>query len=82
MQEVTQKVHLFFGIGGNYHKSITSNETRITVAIVDIIIDEVLSFNLSQKPRFKKVLELSSNVTKSYIPPTRNILSKELLDVI
>ena len=61
---------------------MTSNETRLTVAIADIIISEGLSFNLYQKPRFKKVLELARTVSKCYQPPNRNLISKDLLDVI
>ena len=61
---------------------ITSNDTRLTIATLDLIISEDLPFNLPQKPRFKKVLELSRNVSKTYISPNRNLLSKELLDVI
>ena len=38
------------GIDGNSQKSITSNETCLTIAISDIIIPEGLSFNISQKP--------------------------------
>ena len=61
---------------------MNSNETRLTVAISDIIISEGLSFNISQKPRFKKVLELARTVSKCYQPPNRNLISKDLLDVI
>ena len=61
---------------------MTSNETRLTVAIADLIISEGLSFNLSQKPRFKKVLELARTVSKCYQPPNRKLISKDLLDVI
>ena len=61
---------------------MTSNETHITVAIADLIIYEGLSFNLSQKPRFKKVLELARTVSKCYQPPNRNLISKDLLYVI
>ena len=61
---------------------ITSNETCLTVAIAGHIISDGLYFNLSQKPRFKKVLDLSRNVSKTYIPLNRNIISKELLGVI
>ena len=73
---------LVFGIGGNSQKLITSNETRLTIAIADIIITEGLSFNISQKPILKKVLELSRNVSKTCIPPNRKLISKEILDVI
>ena len=73
---------LIFGIDGNSQKLITSNDTRLTTAIADLIISEGLPFNLAQKPRSKKLLELSRNVLKTYIPPNRKLISKELLDVI
>ena len=66
----------------NTQKMMTSNETRLTVAIADLIIYEGLSFNLSQKPRFKKVLELARTVSKCYQPPNRKLTSKDLLYVI
>ena len=61
---------------------MTSNDTRLTVPIADRIISEGLSFNLSQKPRFKKVLDLSRNVSKCYQPPNRKLISKDHLGVI
>ena len=61
---------------------MTSNETCLTVAISDLIISEGLSYNLSEKPRFKKVLELARYASKCYQPPNRNLISKDLLDVI
>ena len=73
---------LIFGISGNNQKSMTSNKTRLTISISDFIISEGLSFDLSQKPRFKKVLELERSVSNNYIPPNINLLPKELLDVI
>ena len=60
---------------------MNSNETCLTVAITDLIISEGLSFNISQKPRFKKVLDLERTVSKSYQPPNRNLISKDLLGV-
>ena len=57
-------------------------ETRLTVAIADLIISEGLSFNLAQKPRFKKVLELAKYASKCYQSPNRKRISKDLLDVI
>ena len=39
--------------GHNTQKMITSNETHLTLVIVDLIIYEGLSFNIAQKPRFK-----------------------------
>ena len=48
----------------NTQKMMTSNENRLKISVADIIISEGLSFNLFQKPRFKKVLELSRTVSK------------------
>ena len=73
---------MFFMGDNNTQKMMTSNETCLTVAISDLIISEGLSFNLSQKPRFKKVLELSKTVSKFYQPPNRKLISKDILDVI
>ena len=73
---------MFFMGDNNTQKMMTSNETRLTVAISDFIIIEGLSFNLSQKPRFKKVLELARTVSKCYQPPNRKLISNYLLDVI
>ena len=67
---------------GNYQKIITSKNTRLTISISDLIISEVLPFNLHQKPRFNKVVELPRNVSKTYIPPNRNLIYKDILDVI
>ena len=39
-------------------------------------------FNLSQKPKFKKMLDLERTVSKTYQHPNRKLLSKYLLDVI
>ena len=59
----------FFTVENNTQKMMTSNDTRLTVAISDLIISEGLYFNLSQKPRFKKVLDLARTVSKYYQPP-------------
>ena len=56
-------------------KMMTSNDTLLTVAIADIIISEGLSFNMSQKPRFKKVLDLAITVSKIYQPPNIKLIS-------
>ena len=61
---------------------MTSYETRLTVAIVDPTISEVISFNLSHKPRLKKVLYLTITASKSYKPPNRKLIYKDILDII
>ena len=73
---------LIFGIDGNSQKLITSNETCLNISTAGLIISEGLSFNISQEIRFKKVLDLERIVSKTYTPPNRNIISKELLDAI
>ena len=66
----------------NTKKMTSSNETRLTVAIADLIVYEGLSLNLSHKYRFKKVLDFARIVSKCYQPTSRNLISKDLLDVI
>ena len=66
----------------NTQKIMTSNETRLTLAISDLIISEGLSFNIVQKPRFKKVLDLARNMSKYYQPPNRKLIPKDLMDII
>ena len=61
---------------------MTSNETRLTVAFADLIISEGIYFNISNKPRFKKVLDLEITLSKIYQPPNIEYLSKDILDVI
>ena len=61
---------------------MASNDTRLTVTISDIIISESLYFSLSQKHRFKKVLDLARTVSKCYRPSNRKLISKDLLAVI
>ena len=73
---------LVFGIDGNSQKSITSNNTCLNMAIAYLIISEGFPFNLYQKTIYKKVLELSRNTSKTYIPLNRKLISKELFDII
>ena len=61
---------------------MTSNETRLTVAIAYLIISEGISFNIYQKPRFKKVLDLERTFSKCYQFPNRKLTSKDVLYVI
>ena len=58
------------------------NETRLTVAIANLIISEFISFNLYQKPSFKKVLDLEITVSNIYQPTNRKLISKDLTDLI
>ena len=80
-QTTPQRGSMVFTEDNNTHKMMTSNETRLTVAIADLIISEGLSFNIFQKPSFK-VLGLARTVSKCYQCPNRNLLFKALLDVI
>ena len=57
---------------------MTSNETRLKVAIIALIISEGLYFNLAQKPMFKKVLDLAKNVSKMYQPPNIKLIYKDI----
>ena len=73
---------MFFTGDTNSPKIMTSIETRLTVAIADLIISEGLTFKLFQKPRFKKVLELARTVSKCHQYPNRKLIYKDILDVI
>ena len=66
----------------NTQNMMTCNEIRLTVSITDIIIYEGLSFNIYQKTRLNKVLDLEITVSKFYQPPNRELISKDILDVI
>ena len=55
---------------------------QLRVKISDTIISEGLSFNLYQKTRLKKVLELARKFSKAYNPPNRKLISKYVLDII
>ena len=77
-----RKGSIFFMGENNTQKMMTSNETRLTVEIVDLVISEVLSINISQRPRFKKVLDMARTVSKCYQPPNRKLIFKDILDVI
>ena len=63
-------------------KMMNYKETRLTLAITDFNISEGPYFNLSQYPRFKKVLDLARTVSNSYQHPNINLISKDILDVI
>ena len=71
------KVLLSFIVDNNTQKR-KSSETRLTVEIGDFIISNSFSFNLFQKPRFKKVMDLAKNVSKGYQLSNRNLISKDL----
>ena len=59
-------------------KKTTSDETRLIVAIAYTNIYEGLYFNLYQKPRLKKVMDLARNVSKGSQLPNRKLIYKEI----
>ena len=81
-QITSQKGSIFLIVDHNKQNIITSNKIRLTLEISNLIISEGLSSNLSQKPRFKKVRDLARNVSTVYQHPNRNIIPKDLLDLI
>ena len=81
-QIIHKKGYLIFGSDNFFQKSITSNETYLTIAIYDLIIYEGLSFNLAQKPIFKNILELARNVLRDYNPLNIKLVSKYFVGVI
>ena len=69
-------------IGDKNSQKISSNESCLTVEISDLVIFQGLPFNIAQKPWLRKVLDLARNVSIGCQPPNRNIISKNILDVI
>ena len=65
----------------NTQKMMTSNETHLTVAITDLNIYEGLYFNISQKPRLKKVLDLKKKCVKKLSTSKHKFISKDILCV-
>ena len=64
-QQLLKKVQFVFTGDNNTYKMMTSNETRLKVAITDIIIYEDLYFNLSQNLGSRRCLiwkEMCQNV--------------------
>ena len=49
----------------NTWNMMTYNDTCLTVEISDIIISEALSFNISHKPRFIKLLDLVADLVET-----------------
>ena len=50
--------------------------------IDDTIISKGFYFNISQKPKFKKIIDLAKNLSKGYRHPNRNLTYKDLQDII
>ena len=48
---------------------------------ISYFFSEDISFDLDQKPWFKKVMHLARNASKGYQPPNINLRSKDLLDI-
>ena len=70
-----QKVSIFFGDKNS--QEISSHESHLTIEIYGIIISKGFTFNISQKTRFKKVLDLAINVSNGCqsLKKIKNILN-------
>ena len=56
-------------------------ESKLTMAIADLIHSCGLPFSLASHHKFKRVLEFSKFASKKYSPPGRNKVAGELLDL-
>ena len=61
--------------------SNASVESKLTMAIADMIHSCGLPFSLSSNIKFRKVLHLARNVPTTYRPPGRNQVAVKLLDI-
>ena len=57
------------------------SESQLTMAIADMIHSCGLPFSLASHHKFHRVLTLAKLVSKKYIPPGRNKIAGELLDL-
>jgi hypothetical protein len=58
-----------------------SSESRLTMAIGDMIHSLGLPFSVASNPKFRKVINLARAVGNAYKPPGRNQVATELLDL-
>lgn len=56
-------------------------ETKLTMAIADMIHSCGLSFSLGSEPKFRLVLQIAKTVSSGYIPPQRKDIGGKLLDL-
>ena len=56
-------------------------ESQLTMAIADLIHSCGLPFTLASNHKFKKVLSLAQNSSTRFLPPTRNQVAGELLEL-
>jgi hypothetical protein len=57
------------------------HESQLTMAIADLIHSCGLPFTLASNHKFKKVLTLARNSSPKFLPPTRNRVAGELLEL-
>jgi hypothetical protein len=58
-----------------------SNATRLTAAIADYVFCKGLAFSAIEGEHFQQILRLARLVDKTYRPPTRKVLSNDLLNL-
>jgi hypothetical protein len=58
-----------------------SNATRLTAAIADYVFCKGLAFWAIEGEHFQQILRLAHLVDKTYCPPTRKVLSNDLLNL-
>ena len=57
-----------------------SNSSKLTTAIAEFVFCKGLPFSACEGEQFQQILKLSRLVPGSYHPPSRNLLSNDLLD--
>jgi hypothetical protein len=58
-----------------------SADSKLTMCIADMVHSLGLPFSLTSDPKFRKVITLARAVGSNYNPPSRNMISNELLDL-
>lgn len=67
-------------VDGSEDVSLT-NATKLTTAIAEFVYCKGLPFSITEGDQFLQILKLSRLVPHSYRPPSRKLLSNDLLDI-
>jgi hypothetical protein len=57
-------------------------EQRMDIAIADFMHSHMLTFSLTECPKFLKLLKTSKTLGTGYLPPDQRNMSGQLLDVL
>jgi len=81
VSEITRSTWYHQATIKNSLSSNPSNDSKLTMAVADLIQSLGLPFSLASSPKFHKMLDLAKTCTKKFQPPHRRQIAGELLDL-